>query len=342
MRWLMVQDIFADTPASHAWFEAVGKVTDEDRNRIRIPDEPIWRQWLEYVEIPMEDIDDVVATTPSPDHEPRLYDLLQRGAATIIAAMGQIESPSRFAALADINHPKYRYFYVQLLASCLPFVQEYHRSLGISEQISQATLADLGRNVRVHHKREGVGGLGVMWWLMLHFRGVIYQLGRLQFEIQHASQAVLASLSEHGVETNEPTNVLSIHIPDFMGPMDVDACSDSIERATLFFARHFPDWPVEIGICNSWLLDPDLKSILKPTSNIIRFQERFTLSNESHVASDSVMQFVFGKHVGDIDDISPQSSLERGVIAHIKNGEDWHGREGWLRLPSRTISTSPK
>src|SRR5690606_24606621 len=97
-----------------------------------------------------------------------------RGAALLLRGMGEISYEHRFAALADFNHPGHRYFYVQLLTACLPFVREYHRSLGIPEDISQATLADLGRNVRVHRKREGVGGLGVMWWLSLHFRGVIY------------------------------------------------------------------------------------------------------------------------------------------------------------------------
>lgn len=329
----MVQEIFADTPESKAWFEAVAKISDEEKNRIQIPEADSWRQWLEYVEIPAEDIDEVMATTPNSANDPDLYDLLQRGAVLVTSAMGVINPEFRFAALADFNHPKYRFFYVQLLTACLPFVREYHRSLGIPEHISQATLADLGRNVRVHRKREGIGGLGVMWWLMLHFRGCIYQLGRLQFELQHASQNVLDSLREHGKETDKPTNVLSIHIPDFLGPMDHDACTDSIQQAVAFFPRYFPDWPVEYGVCNSWLLDPALKEILKPSSNIIRFQNRFVLAPGNYSASDSVMQFVFGKHVADVNNIQPASSLERGVIAHIQAGKEWYGREGWLALP---------
>lgn len=283
----MIHEIFADTPESRSWFDALAQVPENEKNRIQIPDSNAWRAWLEYVEVPAEDIDQVIATTPDPKTDPVLYDVLQRGASTIVAAMGQIESPPRFAALADFNDPAHRYFYVQLLAACLPFVQEYHRSLGIPEDISRASLADLGRNVRVHRKREGVGGLGVMWWLMLHFRGVIYQLGRLQFELQHASKEVAASLLENGIEADESTNVLSIHIPDFMGPMDHDACTESISRSVSFFATYFPDWPVHIGVCNSWLLDPQLKTVLKPTSNIIRFQDRFTIADGSYDASDS-------------------------------------------------------
>jgi hypothetical protein len=90
--------------------------------------------------------------------------------------MGEIDGPTKFAALKDFNDPASRYFYVQLLTASLPFVRNYHKSISVPEIITQATLADLGRNVRVHRKREGVGGLGVMWWLMLHFL-VIWRWG---------------------------------------------------------------------------------------------------------------------------------------------------------------------
>lgn len=328
----MVHEIFADTPESEAWFQAIAKISESDKNRIHIPDADTWRNWLEYVEIPAEDIEEVIATTPSHTSAPELYDVLQRGAASIVNAMGEIDSPARFAALADFNSPQYRFFYVQLLTACLPFVQEYHRSLGIPEDISRASLADLGRNVRVHRKREGIGGLGVMWWLMLHFRGVIYQLGRLQFELQRASKDVISSMRDHEIETRDPMNVLSIHIPDFMGPMDQEACSESIAEAISFFPTYFPDWHVDFAVCNSWLLDPQLRQVLRPTSNIVMFQDRFTLTDGSYDSSESVMQFVFGKHLKDIDTIHPQSSLEKGVLNHLKNGKKWFGREGWFGL----------
>lgn len=327
----MNRDIFADTPEARAWLDAIAAVPESEKNAIQIPDPDTWREWLEYVEIPAEDLAEVISTTPTPDSE--LYDTLQRGAALLVRSMGEIEIEHRFAALADFNHPQYRYFYVQLLTACLPFAREYHRSLGVPEEISQATLADLGRNVRVHRKREGIGGLGVMWWLMLHFRGVIYQLGRLQFELQQVGLANAESMRAHGIDADKSTNALSIHIPDFMGPMDHDACSASIEWASRFFPTYFPDWPVEFGTCWSWLLDPQLKGILKPESNIIRYQDRFTIAESSEDSSDSVMQFVFGRHVRDIDTIHPTSSLERGVIEHLKAGMKWNAGVGWLRLP---------
>lgn len=328
--------IFAENDDTEAWLNAISGVPDIDAERIQIPDETTWRQWLEYVEIPTEDIDAVIATTPTPESDPDLYRILQQGAAHLIAAMGEIDGPAKFAALKDFNDPASRYFYVQLLTVCLPFVRNYHKSIGVPEIITQATLADLGRNVRVHRKREGVGGLGVMWWLMLHFRGVIFQLGRLQFERQRLGDQIAESINAAGGDVTPDTHALSIHIPDFMGPMDHDACTESIRMATEFFPKYFPAWPVEFGVCNSWLLDPKLKDYLRPESNIIRFQDRFNLIETDGESNDSVMQFVFGKHVADLETVTPRSSLERGVIAHIRNGNNWRFIPGWFRLPTES------
>ena len=324
--------IFADTPETQDWLDVIAAMPKSDVDRVQIPDADTWKAWLQYVEVPEEDLMDVIATTPSMGSAPELYRILQQGAAYLTSCMGQIERPTPFAALKDFNDPASRYFYVQLLTACLPFVRAYHQSRGIPDEISQATLADIGRNIQVHRKREGVGGLGVMWWLMLHVRGLIYQIGRLQFEMQIADEDLTSSMAAAGHVVAEKTNALSLHIPDFMGPMDHKVCNESIEAAMDFFATHFPEWPVRFAICNSWLLDPDLKAYLRPDSNIIRFQDRFTITEDAYDSSDSVMQFVFGKHLRDLDSITPKSSLERGIIEHLRSGQRWEGRQGWFAL----------
>src|SRR5699024_2690180 len=135
---------------------------------------------LRYLEVPEEDIPDVVRLAPSPDSDPDAWWFLERGVHSLGLFMGSVTRPPRVASLRDINDPVYRFFYVHMFVAALPRVQCYCRQRGIPEETVQATLADLGRNVRVHRKREGTGGLGVAFWLMLHFRGMIYQLGRLQ------------------------------------------------------------------------------------------------------------------------------------------------------------------
>ena len=89
-----------------------------------------------------------------------------------------------------------------------------------------------------------------------------------------------------------------------------------------------------MAVCSSWLLDPQLAEYLPASSNIVRFQRRFTLI-EDRAAGDNALtlRFVFGLPTDLPLDAYPQrTTLERAIIAHIRAGRDWRGGVGWLRL----------
>lgn len=329
--------IFVDNEDTQAWMEYLRSLSP--------PPSPVALQrgeslldTLHYLEIPEEDIPDVLALVDTLAADPDLWWVLERAVWSLVRHMGVVESPPRFAPLRDVNDPVYRHFYVLVFVAALPYVRTYHHSRDIPEDIAQATLADLGRNVRVHRKREGVGGLGVMWWLMLHFRGMIYQLGRLQFERAFMGEQIAGSAREAGYDVNPGTPVLSVHIPDFSGPMTPDACDDSVARAKAFFPKYFPEEHYDFAVCQSWLLDPRLKDHLRPESNIIRFQERFHLAGQGWDSTDGIMQFVFGRTSKDIDAVTPATSLERAVVDHIREGGKWWGYGGWFHLGDAVTS----
>lgn len=323
--------IFVENEETAAW-RTYAMGLDAPERQVTLPTGDELLRTLEYLEIPAEDIPDVVASVPSPEGDTDLWWHLERSVWSLVSRMGSVEQPPRFPALRDINDPDYRFFYVHVFVATLPYVREYHRSRGIPDDIAQATLADLGRNVRVHRKREGIGGLGVAWWLMLHFRGVIYQVGRLQFERVHLSERLATTIGQTGDSVHAETPALSIHIPDFSGPMTPEACDDSIKRARGFFSRYFPEDDVRYAVCNSWLLDPQLKQYLKPESNIIRFQNRFHITDSAWESNLGVMQFVFGSTPEQIATVPRETSLQRAVVTHLENGGTWYGRVGWFRL----------
>lgn len=301
------------------------------REPVKLPDGDDLVSTLRYLEIPEEDIPDVVRLAPSPGSDPDAWWYLERGVHSLGLAMGEIQQPPRVANLQDINDPDYRFFYVHMFVAALPQVQRYFRAHGIPEEIVQATLADLGRNVRVHRKREGIGGLGVAFWLTLHFRGMIYQLGRLQFERTILGERGAGGAAAPGLPAKPEDHVLSLHIPDFCGPMTPEACDDSIARAHEFFPRYFPEEHVLAGVCSSWLLDPQLKQYLSPESNIIRFQDRFQLMPGGYNVNNSIVQFVFGPTLKSPSELPKRSTLERAVATHLEAGKDWEGRFGWFR-----------
>lgn len=323
--------IFAETEQTADWRDYL-KELNYRHVTVSLPDGDELLEALRYLEIPEEDVPAVVDQSARVRGDKELWWYVTRAVWSLIAHMGRTQSPPRFARLRDINDPNYRFFYVLVYVAALPHVRSYHRRIGIPEDIAQATLADVGRNVRVHRKREGLGGLGVAWWLMLHFRGVIYQLGRLQFERTTMNEPLANSIREAGGVAEEGSPILSIHIPDFSGGMTPEACEASFDLAREFFSRHFPDTPYKYAMCNSWLLDPRLREHLRPESNIVRFQDRFSLIEGGWDSTLGIMQFVFGRTPADVASVPRHTSLQKAVAEHIDAGGIWHGRSGWFKL----------
>jgi hypothetical protein len=114
--------------------------------------------------------------------------------------------------------------------------------------------------------------------------------------------------------------------------MTPEACDASFAMAREFFAEHFPEERYTWAVCSSWLMDPHLREYLAPSSNIVRFQDRFTVAETDHDADRLVLQFVFGAVPDDLDALPQRSSLERAVVNHLKRGGHWQFRPGWFRL----------
>jgi hypothetical protein len=296
-----------------------------------LPSDDEMTEILSRLEVPPEDIATIIATRPDRPWNPEIRWLFERSLRSLKRLIGSVEVPRWFPSPLEVEGMD-PYFFVHVFVATLPDTLAYHRSRGIPEVASWAILADLGRNVRVNRKRYGTGGLEVSHWLMLHFRGSIYQLGRLQFERSMMHNRFARGLAAHGVVRSPDDLVLSLHIPDFLGPLSPEACDASIEMAKTFYAVHFPEDRYEYAVCHSWLLDPQLKGYLAPTSNFIRFQERFELAEVTGDADRSIVQFVFGPVPDDYGDLPRRSSLERAVADHLAAGGHWRSRSGWFRL----------
>ena len=316
---------------THAkWIEHLDGLGEITANA-KLPEDQELVSVLREFDVPEEDIPAVVASRPDRTNDAEIWWLFERSVESLVRNMGGLASPPWFPSPLDVTGLD-PFFFVHVFVATHPHVTAYHRLHGISKEDSRAILADLGRNIRVHRKRYGVGGLGVSFWLTLHFRGMIYQLGRLQFERSMMRGRISESLRASGVVCSPEDPVLSLHIPDFLGPLSPEECDRSIEMARRFFDGHFPDEQFEYAVCHSWLLDPQLADYLPDSSNIVQFQRRFTLADARSDADTSIVQFVFGPVPENINDLPRRSSLERAVARHLQSGNHWHGRSGWFKL----------
>ncbi|HWC20984.1 MAG TPA: acyltransferase domain-containing protein [Flexivirga sp.] len=231
----------------------------------------------------------------------------------------------------DPNEPvEARFFHAVAFAATLPDTLAFHRTRAIPDTASRAILADLGRHLRIFERTFGHTGLHVQNWLALHLRGVIYDFGRLQAELERLDVPA-AELRAAGVPTVTGSVVAGIHIPDSgpLRPAEVDA---SLARVRPFLARHFPELPpVSVARCTSWLLDEQLCDLV-PDSNIARFCARWHPIGAPTDGDWSVRNFVFRRPDADPADLVASTRLERAVLDHWRSGGHLHQRSGWLKL----------
>ena len=196
-----------------------------------------------------------------------------------------------------------------------PDLQAFHRSRAVPDDVSAATMSELGQQAHVHRLTFGRFGLHTYDWLPVTWSGSLYWLGRLQFNL----------------ELLDTGRVCSTHIPR-SGPLAPEAVDASFAAAARFFPQHFPDRPVTEFWCRSWLLDPSLAAALDPASNLARFQARWRLYGEPMPGDEDALFFTFSRRgEPDLAALPRDTSLQRVLLERLESGGHWTVRDG--RLP---------
>lgn len=197
-----------------------------------------------------------------------------------------------------------------ILANLADHTLELHQNLGISHDITVATLKDVNLWIENHRAVTGELGLTNLGWLAGHYLGGLFRLGRLQFV--HAKAHPVVPSGEY---------VIEVHIPQGE-PLDIDECMKSFEMAKPFFARLYPDKPAEYFVCGSWLLSPDIPNVTDENSNICRFMRLWTqLPHDGDKGAQTIERvFGFTFDPADIASAPENTSLQRRVKAHILAG----------------------
>ena len=206
-----------------------------------------------------------------------------------------------------------------------PLAAERLEESGVTPVIIEATFADLGKQLALHRQTHGEFGLATWWWMLLHFAGVLFRLGRLQFHLHR--------------QNSDDAWAVGIHIPEDGGldPASVDA---SLNLAANFYAEHYPDTSIDHAYCDSWLLDPALAAGL-PGSNIAAFAARFSEVQLRDAPADA-LYFTFRVPAdADVSKLLRDSSLQRLVVDRIRDGGTWQCGKGRSPWPVQTKPLLP-
>ncbi|MBQ8696781.1 MAG: amidohydrolase family protein [Clostridia bacterium] len=203
-------------------------------------------------------------------------------------------------------------------------VADKYREMGIPDDILVDTLYDIVLWTRSWSKVKGRTYLGELGWLTNHMTGRLHKLGRLQFCRGRCEMDV----PELGIREGEP--IIEIHIPA-RGPLTREECENSIAMAKEFYAKYYPDYDYKCFTCSSWLMDQTLKELLPAESNIIRFQDMFTVldGHESY----SLLKYLFGWDTRreNLAEREPTSSFARKVKERVMQGGKFYSAFGYIK-----------
>ncbi len=314
--------------------------------RVVLPSTEETKALLSRLGVPDRDANEVATTLPSPAGSPEWWWLLERSSHLITKAMGTPDTPHLgwpgWVGSEEAYPSRQRCFMAHLFLATMPHTLAWHRSRGIPEEISWASMADLGRHMAIHRRTYGATGVDAPWWVALCLRAEVFDLGRLQYNWFRLGVADIsppwypAKQAQQRGEGFEPGDLcVGVHIPE-SGPLTPAACNHSFEMARAFFSEYFPlvSQKRRLATCWSWLLDEQLAAWLPAESNIVSFQRRFQLVPGGIEDDKEILEFVFRKpDASDHLDALPQrTSLEKSVVAHLKAGGHWRTRTGWLDL----------
>jgi len=197
---------------------------------------------------------------------------------------------------------------------------EKYADSDICDRVYFDTMSDIAVWAENCRQWDGVWGISESGWLTRHVRLGIFKLGRLQFEpVVFEDNDV--SFDGRAIKKGDP--VINVHIQQNT-PLDHDGCRASYKAAREFFGEG------SVFICESWLLEPELKTLLPETSNIIRFQNDFYV-HKINKKSKQFIERVFGFNPGSFDEYPQQSSLQKKALILLKSGKKLGEGHGVLR-----------
>ena len=177
----------------------------------------------------------------------------------------------------------------------------------LPETVWLDTMKCFTRFVKEHGVSYGWYGFDRGFWTVRQVQARLFRLGELEYEL---------------LET-EGRRVISIHIPSD-ARLEADKLNASVEKAHQFLHEYFSGWADAAFECESWLLSPKLRTILRENARIVHFQNAFDLEHVDRNDRGAV-EWVFqlsGRQAAnaDIASLPENTMLQRGVKNLLMQG----------------------
>lgn len=213
----------------------------------------------------------------------------------------------------------------------LPAVYCNYKKKGIPDEIFFDTFSDIKIWCDNAFEQYGVKGLVNIHWIAKHLSMKIFKIGRLQYEFSRFAilpHAGLKNVLKCPYRLGE--KCITLHIQQGE-KLDTCRCFGSLKSADAFFEKYYPGYKYRSYTVITWLLNPDLESVLGSDSNIVKFGKLFTLLGRVP-DSDMNERRVFG-YKKDRENYVADNALRKFVLDRIKKGKPLYSYNGYR--PSR-------
>lgn len=195
----------------------------------------------------------------------------------------------------------------ELLRMCCESYEQYVQ-LGIPRQIYIDTMKFCTRFINEHNRVFGEYKFVWAWWFPRQLALSEFRIGCLEYEF---------------IDDNH--KIVSVHIPSDAN-LQKDSVAESIKTFKEFCKTYFYDWTDAKMYCESWLLSPALKELLGDDSNIINFQNLFTIESVDY-DSMAVLDWVFPGNTEVSDKLQENTSLQKSMKRYLMEGK----KIGWAK-----------
>lgn len=195
----------------------------------------------------------------------------------------------------------------------LPSLAEQYHQEGINIQYFNSFVDNLKQATCSCKKIHGVWGTDIAWWLIDFFKLKLFSIGRLQYKRRTFRKDIGGYA--------QGTYYIDVHIPSG-APLTPELCAASYAEAADFFHKRYGITNIIFG-CHSWLLSPDLDSILPAKSNILTFAHSYTVLETRIDPNSTAVSFIFNTTglPADIESLPEATSLQKAIKQHLKTGK---------------------
>lgn len=122
-------------------------------------------------------------------------------------------------------------------------------------------------------------------------------------------------------------DVVFIHIPRKTN-MAEDYVTKSLKEGFNLVKKHYPELSPKCIICYSWLLAPNLEDIIGSDKKLTKFMKRFTKYPVLDSSGQLCRSFVWLGENGDVESLSENTSLQRGIKQLWRDGGQLYAYRG--------------